>query len=192
VADLNAYEVANHPNGARRGGSNPYHVIALPGGRIIVEAAGAEVLRVGPDGQVSLVAVSKQPLGTALLFELEPARGIAEEQLTRPVEQALPTHVAETGRRTPSDTVLERIRQELQAICSSELADVLLFAYDVARFRTERGIPLAARGSATSSLVVWALGPSDLCPLDHGLDGRMFCHDGRDELPDLDLEVSSL
>src|SRR5262249_26912500 len=63
---------------------------------------------------------------------------------------------------------------------------------DVGRFCAERGIPLAARGSATSSLVVWALGLSDLCPLDHGLDGRMFCHDGRDDLPDLDLEVSSL
>jgi hypothetical protein len=40
--------------------------------------------------------------------------------------------------------------------------------------------------------VVWALGLSELCPLDYGLDGRMFCHEGRDDLPDLDLDVSSL
>ena len=59
-------------------------------------------------------------------------------------------------------------------------------------FCAEHRIPLAARGSATSSLVVWALGLSDVCPLDHGLDGRMFVHDGREDLPDLDLEVSSL
>jgi hypothetical protein len=39
---------------------------------------------------------------------------------------------------------------------------------------------------------VWALGLSDLCPLDYDLDGRMFVHKGREDLPDLDLEVSSL
>jgi hypothetical protein len=33
---------------------------------------------------------------------------------------------------------------------------------------------------------------SDLCALDPGLDGRMFAHDGRHDLPDLDLEVPSL
>jgi hypothetical protein len=31
-----------------------------------------------------------------------------------------------------------------------------------------------------------------LCPLDYTLDGRMYCHEGRDDLPDMDLEVSSL
>jgi hypothetical protein len=56
----------------------------------------------------------------------------------------------------------------------------------------QHGIPVAARGSATASLVVWALGLSDLCPLDYDLDGRMFVHKGREDLPDLDLEVSSL
>jgi hypothetical protein len=39
------------------------------------------------------------------------------------------------------------------------------------------GIPLAARGSATASLVVWALGLSELCPLDYDLDGRMLASD---------------
>ena len=80
----------------------------------------------------------------------------------------------------------------MRTICASGLADLLLFSHDVGRFCAERGIPLAARGSATSSLVVWALGLSDMCPIDHGLDGRMFVHDGREDLPDLDLEVSSL
>ena len=28
-------------------------------------------------------------------------------------------------------------------------------------------------------------------PLDYGLDGQMFVHDGRPDLPDLDLEVPS-
>ena len=65
-------------------------------------------------------------------------------------------------------------------------------AYDVGQFCKQHGIPLSARGSATSSLVAWALGLVELCPLDHGLDAQLFVHQGRGDLPDLDLEVSSL
>jgi DNA polymerase-3 subunit alpha len=96
------------------------------------------------------------------------------------------------GRGEQPEAVLDRVRDELRAIRGTDLADLLLFAHDVGRFCADRGIPLTACGSATSSLVVWALGLSDLCPFDHGLDGRMFCHEGRDDQPDLDLEVSSL
>jgi DNA polymerase III alpha subunit len=53
-------------------------------------------------------------------------------------------------------------------------------------------IPVAARGSATSSLVAWCLGLVELCPLDYDLDGQVFVHEGRGDLPDLDLEISSL
>src|SRR5215471_5799306 len=139
-----------------------------------------------------LAAERKERLGPAALFGLEPARGVGAQQLTELVERALPERFAETGRGEPSEAVSERARQELHTICASDLADLLLFAHDVGRFCSERGIPLAARGSATSSLVIWALGLSELCPLEYALDGRMFCHEGRDDLPDLDLEVSSL
>jgi DNA polymerase-3 subunit alpha len=88
--------------------------------------------------------------------------------------------------------VLERAREEVAIICERGLADLLLFAHEVGQFCSQHGLPLAARGSATSSIVVWALGLSDLCPLDYDLDGRMFVHKGRQDLPDLDLEVSTL
>jgi hypothetical protein len=107
-------------------------------------------------------------------------RGVGEQQLTELVEKAVPARFAETGRGEPSPAVLEQVSHELQSITGSDLADLLLFAHDVGRFCSERGIPLAE------------LGQSELCPLDHGLDGHMFCHEGRDDLPDLDLEVSSL
>ena len=70
----------------------------------------------------------------------------------------------------------------------------MLTAYDLAQFCQQHAIPLAARGSATSSLVAWCLGliQASLCPLDHGLDGQLFIHEGRGDLPDLDLEVPSL
>lgn len=108
------------------------------------------------------------------------------------MDQELPARLAATGRGEPSDEVLDRVHEEVRTICEHGLADLLLFAHEVGQFCSQRGIPLAARGSATASLVVWTLGLSDLFPLDYGLDGRMFVHKGRQDLPDLDLEVSSL
>lgn len=35
----------------------------------------------------------------------------------------------------------------------------------------------------------WAVGLSDLCPLDQDLDKRMFVHQGREDLADVDLDV---
>ena len=72
------------------------------------------------------------------------------------------------------------------------LAELLLVAQQVALECRTRGIAVSARGSATSSLVAWVLGLVELCPLDYGLDGQMFMHDGRPDLPDLDLEVPSV
>jgi DNA polymerase-3 subunit alpha len=133
-----------------------------------------------------------QPLGPGLLFGLEPARELGEQQLAALVEQALPERCVQTGRRAPSAAILERARAEVRTICDRGLADLLLFASEVGQFCAQHRIPLAARGSATASLVVWGLGLADLCPLDYDLDGRMFVHKGREDLPDLDLEVSSL
>jgi len=145
-----------------------------------------------PQARSKLTDSRAQRLGPALLFGLEPAREMNEQRLAELVEHALPARFAETGRGEPSGEVRARAAEEVRAICSSGIADLVLFSHEVGRFCAQREIPLTARGSATSSLAIWALGLADLCPLDYGLDGRMFVHDGRDDLPDLDLEVSSL
>jgi hypothetical protein len=128
--------------------------------------------------------------GPARLFGLQPARQIVEQQLVDTAEDALPARCAETGREAPSDEMGERVSREVEAICQSGLAELLVVAQQVALECRRRGIPLVARGSATCSLV-WALGLVEACPLDHDLNGDMFVHDGRPDLPDLDLEVPS-
>ena len=66
IADLAAYEVDNNPDdgtnpaGTPRLESNPHGVLALPGERIVTDAAGNSLLRVSPDGQISTVAVFPQ------------------------------------------------------------------------------------------------------------------------------------
>src|ERR1700737_1611415 len=134
----------------------------------------------------------EQRYGPARLFGLEPVRDLDRQRLIDLVERALPERFAETGRGEPAVHVREQAMTEVRAICDAGLAELLLVAYDVGQFCKQRGIPLGARGSATSSLVAWALSLVELCPLDHGLDAQLFVHQGRGDLPDLDLEVSSV
>ena len=62
VADLNAFEVQNNPDGQHPGESDPYGALALPGERIVTDAAGNDLLRVGPDNHISTLAVFPQRL----------------------------------------------------------------------------------------------------------------------------------
>jgi hypothetical protein len=129
--------------------------------------------------------------GPCRLFGLQPAQDQFDLQLADLVAEALPRRCAETGREPPNADMLERVQAELDEICKAGLVELLLLAQQVGHACRERGIPLVARGSATCSLVVWALGLVEACPLDDGLDGEMFVHDGRPDLPVLDVEVPS-
>lgn len=56
VADLAAYEGANDPDG-NGADSNPNSVVARPARQIVVDAGGNDLLRVGPTGRISTLAV---------------------------------------------------------------------------------------------------------------------------------------
>jgi Bacterial DNA polymerase III alpha NTPase domain len=81
--------------------------------------------------------------------------------------------------------VVTRAAGEVDDLCRAGLAELMLTAYDLAQFCHQHAIPLAARGARCLGLV-------ELCPLDYGLDGQLFVHERRGDLPDLDLEISSL
>ena len=63
VADLGAYEEANNPDGRLNDDgspfldSNPYGVLASPGGPLVTDAGGNTLLRVNANGDISLLAV---------------------------------------------------------------------------------------------------------------------------------------
>jgi DNA polymerase III alpha subunit len=130
--------------------------------------------------------------GPALLFGLGPALDIDRHRLGELVNRTLVGRFAATGRGKPSSDVQSRADREVTHVCQAGLAELMLTAYDLGRFSAQHDMPLAARGSATSSLVAWCLGLVELCPLDYGLDGQVFVHKDRGDLPDLDLEISSL
>ncbi|HET7771343.1 MAG TPA: PHP domain-containing protein, partial [Chloroflexota bacterium] len=91
----------------------------------------------------------------------------------------------------PPEAVRAALQDELRLVCEAGLAELLLAAHQVAAFCEERRIPIAARGSATSSLVAWSLGLVEVLPTDHGLSSETFVFEGRPDRPDLDLEVAS-
>src|SRR5436189_2213036 len=77
VADLNAFEVQNNPDGLHPGESDPYAVLALRGEQIVADAAGNDLLRVSRDGQISVLAVFPQrtvtgPGGTPVMMDAVP------------------------------------------------------------------------------------------------------------------------
>jgi hypothetical protein len=57
AGDILAWELENNPDGMHDGESNPYAVLALPGERIVADAAGNTLLRVAPNGQITMLAL---------------------------------------------------------------------------------------------------------------------------------------
>ena len=62
VADIAAYEGSANPDGVTPPDSNPNSVVSRIGRRIVVDAGGNDLLRVGPTGRISTLAVFPQRL----------------------------------------------------------------------------------------------------------------------------------
>ena len=110
------------------------------------------------------------------------------------VERALPERFAENGPRRAGGQVRERAAAEVRAICRGRTGRA---AAGGLRRRPVLQSSTAFRWlRAARRPTVWSPGRLDwclveLCPLDYGLDAQLFVHEGRGDLPDLDLEVSS-
>jgi DNA-directed DNA polymerase III PolC len=85
----------------------------------------------------------------------------------------------------------KRLERELALIAQRDLAAYFLAVADIAGEARRQGWPLALRGSAGSSLVCHLLGITDVDPLAHGLRVERFLHEGREGLPDIDLDLAS-
>lgn len=81
-----------------------------------------------------------------------------------------------------------RLFMELSVIREMGFTDYFLIAWDLIRFARERGIPHMPRGSAAGSLVLYLLGISQICPLEHTLCFERFLNLERKGLPDIDLD----
>src|SRR3989475_4597122 len=85
--------------------------------------------------------------------------------------------------------VLSRLTHELEVIEKLHLAPYFLMVWDIVEEARRRGIPAVARGSAASSIVIYCLGISCVCPLRWGLYFERFLNVQRGDCPDIDIDI---
>jgi DNA polymerase-3 subunit alpha len=124
------------------------------------------------------------PLGELRLPHFEvPAGRTPDEQLRTLAETGA---VAKYGALTPE--LKERIDKELAVIAKTGYTGYILIVQDFIRFAQERGILTAVRGSAGGSLVNYAIGLTDIDPLQYGLIFERFLNLERFTPPDIDVD----
>jgi DNA polymerase III subunit alpha len=83
----------------------------------------------------------------------------------------------------------QRLARELGIIQQMKFSGYFLIVWDFIRYARERDIPVGpGRGSAAGSLVSYALGITDLDPLQHELIFERFLNPERVSLPDIDID----
>ncbi len=97
---------------------------------------------------------------------------------------------ARYGERAASDVELtRRLEYELGVLEKTGFVSYLLIVWDFIHFAKEKGIPVGpGRGSAAGSIVAFALGITDIDPLQFGLIFERFLNPDRVSPPDIDVD----
>jgi len=83
----------------------------------------------------------------------------------------------------------ERLDREIRMIQQMKFSGYFLIVWDFIRFAKSRGIPVGpGRGSATGSLVSYAMEITDIDPLEYGLLFERFLNPERISMPDIDID----
>ena len=89
-----------------------------------------------------------------------------------------------------SKPIRQRIDYELDIIKQSGYADYFLIVSDYVNYAHKQGYPLSARGSAASSLVLYALDVIGFNPMDYGCLFERFLNLERLSPPDIDIDFA--
>src|SRR6202007_2116415 len=113
---------------------------------------------------------------------------VAREGFARRMEALRP--LSEQGKLKHSISDYEqRLERELGIIQQMKFPGYFLIVWDFIRCAKEREIPVGpGRGSAPGSLVSYALGITDLDPLQHELLFERFLNPERVSMPDIDID----
>ncbi len=86
---------------------------------------------------------------------------------------------------------LEQLEKELGVVGGLDLAEFFLVVREVVEFARVQGIRAAGRGSAANSIIAFALGITQVDPLEHNLVFERFLHVYRQGTPDIDIDFAS-
>ena len=97
---------------------------------------------------------------------------------------------ASAGRlKHPLEKYVERLEDEIRMIQQMKFSGYFLIVWDFIRHARSRGIPVGpGRGSAAGSLVAFALGITDIDPLEYDLLFERFLNPERVSMPDIDID----
>ena len=84
-----------------------------------------------------------------------------------------------------------RLTYELGIVRQHGLENFFLLATEVSDYCRENGILAAGRGSAAGSVLCYALGITQVDPIQHSLLFERFLHGEKKAMPDVDIDISS-
>ncbi|MBZ0171884.1 MAG: DNA polymerase III subunit alpha, partial [Phycisphaerales bacterium] len=82
-----------------------------------------------------------------------------------------------------------RLNRELKILADKLISAYFLIVWDFVNWGRQRGIPANARGSGVGTMVGYALGLSNACPVQYGLLFERFTDPDRAEYPDIDIDL---
>jgi DNA polymerase III subunit alpha len=85
----------------------------------------------------------------------------------------------------------ERLKMELGVVTQMRLCRYFLIAAGIVRFARKKNIPICGKGSSAGSIVSYVLGISDIDPVKNNLYFERFLNIKREEIPDIDIDLSS-
>src|SRR5882757_7194002 len=113
---------------------------------------------------------------------------VSREGFARRMAALRPLHEQGKLKHSISDYE-QRLERELAIIQQMKFAGYFLIVWDFIRYAKEHEIPVGpGRGSAAGSLVSYALGITDLDPLQHELLFERFLNPERVSMPDIDID----
>ncbi len=135
---------------------------------------------------VELCSESKIPTGTYYLPSFNCPDGHTEETWMR---ELCARGIKKRYGDNPGPEVDQRLNFELDTILKMGFAAYFLIVADFINWAKDNGIPVGpGRGSAAGSIVAYALGITDMCPLRYGLLFERFLNPGRKSMPDIDID----
>lgn len=93
------------------------------------------------------------------------------------------------GENGIDETRRARLERELKILSAKSISAYFLIVWDFVSEARRRGIPALARGSGVGTMVGYALGLSNACPVKYGLLFERFTDPDRSEYPDIDIDI---
>jgi DNA polymerase-3 subunit alpha len=93
------------------------------------------------------------------------------------------------GDAKESAALRERLDRELKILADKNISAYFLIVWDFVSWARRNGIPAIARGSGVGTMVGYALGLSNACPVRYGLLFERFTDPDRSEYPDIDIDL---